>query len=433
MQINEKLANQKSKNTLKLIIFLASVLALSIIITVIALFLPTHIRIEAGDAPDFEKIFKTADYEFDPDFNPDCINHPGTYKFQAKYRNRTKIIKLTVKDTKAPEVTLKGKIYVSSKDIKPTPEDFIESIIEADAYTGEFITDMNYDFQIGKSYEIEMRFSDPSGNKTQVQKSVLSYIVDTEPPKIEAPAVIYSKLNAPIMYKQYITVTDNCIGDIQFHVEGFVDNEREGVYKVLVKSMDIAGNMTKVEMSVHIIPPQSTTSIDDLNNRISKICNSIITSDMDTEAKCRAVYDYVQSNIKYNSDSTSKNYIEAAYNALETKKGDCYSFFALSKAFLDYLGIENLEIQRTEGKGEGTHFWNYVNIGTKNAPSWYHFDTTELVYNYNVSGCLLTTAQVEAYDRWREGVYFRHFDKSSVPVSATKIITPITELEKYMK
>ena len=154
---------------------------------------------------------------------------------------------------------------------------------------------------------------------------------------------------------------------------------------------------------------------------------------MTTEEQCRAIYNYVQSNIKYVSESKGEGYIEVAFNALDLKKGDCYSFFSLSKAFLDYLGIQNMEIQRTEGMGKGTHFWNYVNIGTADNPKWYHFDTTELVYNYNVSGCLLTTKQVEAYDAWREGVYFRHFDKTKYPTSATEIITAIPELEKYMK
>ncbi len=433
MKINETLVDEKSNRTFKIIIILASALVLCAIMTVIALFLPTHLVIEAGNEPNFEKIFKTAEYEFDSSFNPDCINHPGTYKFQAKYRNRTKTVKLSVKDTTAPEVTLLNKIYISSKAITPTPEDFIDTVKEADSFSGEFLTDMTYDFQIGKSYSIEMRFTDPSGNKTGILTSVLSYIEDTQAPVISAPSVIHFEVGAPLTYKKHITVTDNCIGEINLEIVGTVDNEREGSYDIVIKATDIAGNTSSSKATVQILPAGTSVSIDDLNQRISAVCNTIIESDMTTEEKCRAVYSYVQSNIKYTSKSTGNGYIEVAFNALDTKKGDCYSFFSLTKAFLDYLGIQNLEIKRTEGMGEGTHYWNYVNIGTASSPAWYHLDTTELVYNFNVSGCLLTTAQVEAYDEWREGVYFRHFDKSKVPVSSTKIITPIPELENYMK
>lgn len=433
MQINQKLANQKSNFTLKIIILLASVLILSTLITVIALFLPSHIRIEAGESPDFEKMFKTDDYEFDSSFNPDFINHPGKYKFKVTYKNRSKSIVLTVKDTKAPEVTLHKKICVSSTEIIPTPEDFIESISEADSYTGEFLTDMDFDFKTGRSYEIELRFSDPSGNKTQILTSVLSYVEDKEAPTIIVPSIIYFEVGSPITYKKHISVTDNCIGNIELEIDGNVDHDTEGTYDILIKATDIAGNTATANAKVQIIPSQTTVSIDDLNRRISEVCKNIINDTMTTEEKCRVIYKYVQSNIKYVSQSKGNNYIEVAFNALDTKKGDCYSFFSLTKAFLDYLGIQNLEIQRTKGMGEGTHYWNYVNIGTASNPLWYHLDTTELTAEYNVSGCLLTTAQVEAYDEWRSGVYFRHFDKTKYPASQTKIITVIPELQNYIK
>lgn len=433
MQINEKLANQKSDNIFKIILLLASMLVLAVIITVIAVFLPTHIKIEAGEAPDFEKIFKTENYEFDSSFDSDCINHPGTYKFKVEYRNRTKTIKLTVKDTSAPIVTLHKKVYASSPDITPNPNDFIETIKEADAYTGEFITDMDFDFQMGKSYEIELRFTDPSGNKTQILTSVLSYIEDKQAPVISTPSVIHFEVGAPITYKKHITVTDNCIGDVKLEINGNVDNTKEGSYDILIKATDLAGNISTANATVQIIPSGAAVSIDDLNEKISAVCDTIITSDMTAEEKCRAIYAYVQTNIKYTSSSTGTGYIEVAFNALDTKKGDCYSFFSLTKAFLDYLEIPNLEIQRTKGMGEGTHYWNYVNIGTVADPKWYHLDTTELIYTYSESGCLLTTAQVEAYDRWREGVYFRHFDKSKYPASETKIITETPKLNQYMK
>ena len=107
--------------------------------------------------------------------------------------------------------------------------------------------------------------------------------------------------------------------------------------------------------------------------------------------------------------------------------GDCYSYFAASKAFFERLGIENIDMKRTEGAAVGDHFWNLVNIGTKDAPKWYHYDANPISGQYSVSGCLLTDAQVEAYDAWR-GEAYRKYDKSGIPASAAEIITDIPEL-----
>ena len=426
--------NLKSLNIFKTIVVLTILLIISATITIIASFFPTVIRAEAGEMPDFETLFNTVDYDFDEGFNADSINHPGVYEFKIYYKNRSRDVKLVVVDTTAPVVKLHSEIFVSSTNITPTAEDFIASITEADSYTCEFLTAMDFSFEVGKSYQIEMRFTDPSGNQTEVMTSTLSYVNDTKAPTIEAPYTIQFEIGAPITFKKYIKVSDNCIGEIKTYVDDSKVNwDKEGTYPITIYAYDTIGNRSGIEIFVQILAASNNVSIKDLNKRIESICKTIITDGMTTEEKCRAIYKYVQSNIKYVSESKGTGYVEVAYNALDLKKGDCYSFFALSKAFLDYLEIPNMEIQRTEGMGKGTHFWNYVNIGTTTNPRWYHFDTTELVYNYNVSGCLLTTKQVEAYDKWREGVYFRHFDKTQYPTSATEIITKIPELENYMK
>jgi hypothetical protein len=171
-----------------------------------------------------------------------------------------------------------------------------------------------------------------------------------------------------------------------------------------------------------------------LYSEIDKVIARIITPDMDKAAQCRAIYDYVQNNIAYVNTSTKGDWKYAAYMALfSTGTGDCYSYFAAAKAFFQRLGIENMDIQRLPGYTDNTHFWSLVNIGTAESPVWYHFDATRLTANYNVSGCLLTDAQVKAYDAWRAGDYFRIYDTSKYPATATRIITEIPELTPYLK
>ena len=75
------------------------------------------------------------------------------------------------------------------------------------------------------------------------------------------------------------------------------------------------------------------------------------------------------------------------------------------------------------------------NAFTANAITGYHFDCTELSYEYNETGCLLTNAQVKAYDEWRYdalGTNFRQYNKSQYPKASTKIITETPNLKDYM-
>ena len=80
--------------------------------------------------------------------------------------------------------------------------------------------------------------------------------------------------------------------------------------------------------------------------------------------------------------------------------GDCYSYYSVSKAFFEYLGIQNYGVQRSAGsEHSGTHFWNIVNVGTKDAPKWYYYDGTRLAGSFPagaVAYCF-TDAQKDAY------------------------------------
>ena len=192
-----------------------------------------------------------------------------------------------------------------------------------------------------------------------------------------------------------------------------------------------------LNVNIHItVGKNFNPSLEKLNKQLATVVPTFISSNMTTEEKCRQIYTYVQKNITYAPQSVSHDYVEVAYDALFVSgEGDCFAYFSAAKALLDYLGIENMDIERSEDNVEGTHFWNYVNIGTKNDPKWYHFDCTELAQNYDETGCLLTNVQVKAYDRWRFdslGTNFRQYDKTKYPKAATQIITETPKLKDYM-
>ena len=251
-------------------------------------------------------------------------------------------------------------------------------------------------------------------------------VIDTTAPVIEV-GEIRINIGDGIAWKKQATVTDNSDGKIDIKVDSTaVNTSAAGTYTVTYTATDESGNSSTAEATVTVGTVEVTEEM--LNTEIDKIIAQIITDGMTAEAKVRAVYAYVQQSINYASTAETEDYVYAAYTSLFMYgTGDCYSYFAASKAFFERLGIENIDMKRAEGGAPGNHYWNLVNIGTKDAPKWYHYDANPISGQYSVSGCLLTDAQVAAYDAWC-GQGYRKYDASKVPASASEIITDIPEL-----
>ncbi len=385
--------------------------------------------IEAGQSVTPYDLTGDASASFGADFDPDCINHAGKYTFSVVSGGKNVKIKLTVVDTVAPTMQTKQVFWAVGTEL-PDPKYFVASTTEVDTYTGAYIGELP-EFTSYADYAVKVQYTDASGNTSPVYDVILTPCKDEVPPTIEAHD-IKCNLGEGIVYRSFVTLTDNCAGEITLSVDSSqVNTGREGSYTVYYTATDAAGNVSRAQATVLVVTKTVTDEM--LYAEIDKVIARIITPDMDKAAQCRAVYDYVQGNIAYVNTSTKGDWQYAAYMALfSTGTGDCYSYFAASKAFFERLGIENMDIQRLPGYTSNTHFWSLVNIGTHENPVWYHYDSTRLTAAFNVSGCLLTDAQVDAYDTWRAGEYFRIYDKSKYPATGTRIITEIPELAPYL-
>lgn len=256
-------------------------------------------------------------------------------------------------------------------------------------------------------------------------------VVDTTAPVIEV-GEIRVNVGDGIAWKKQATVTDNSDGKIDIKVDSSVVNTSvAGTYSVTYTATDESGNSSSATATV-IVGTMDVTE-DMLYTELDKVIAQIITDGMNIEAKVRAIYAYVQDSVNYASTAETDDFVYAAYMALfSSGTGDCYSYFAASKAFFERLGIENIDMKRADGGAPGNHFWNLVNIGTKDAPQWYHYDANPISGQYSVSGCLLTDAQVAAYDAWC-GQGYRKYDASKVPASATETITFIPALDPELR
>lgn len=115
-------------------------------------------------------------------------------------------------------------------------------------------------------------------------------------------------------------------------------------------------------------PPVFT--YDGLAEKVDAVLEGLITDDMTQLEQARAVYDYTRTHISYSGDSDKSDWEQGAYVGLTAKRGDCFTYYAVARAMLTALGIDNIKVERLGGISD--HYWLLVDCGD----GYYHFDST---------------------------------------------------------
>ena len=167
-------------------------------------------------------------------------------------------------------------------------------------------------------------------------------VIDTTAPVIDI-GEIRINIGDGIAWKKQATVTDNSDGKIDIKVDSSsVNTSVAGTYTVTYTATDESGNSASASATV-IVGTKEVTE-DMLYSEIDRVISQIIKPEMNTEDKVRAIYAYVGDSINYASTAKTDDFVYAAYMALfSSGTGDCYSYFAASKAFFERLGIENID------------------------------------------------------------------------------------------
>ena len=255
----------------------------------------------------------------------------------------------------------------------------------------------------------------------------LTLIIDNEPPVLSGVGDLVVYIGEGISYRNGVTVSDNCDGEVTIAIDSSAVNTAvEGSYPVRYTATDASGNVTVQEILVWVYREQVTEAM--LFSEIDRLIDSYVPRTGTPEAQARAIYDYVYYHIAYNDTSDKSDWVRAAYEGIRSGQGDCFTYFALSKAFFVRLGIESMDVKRTEGIVSERHYWNLVNIGTAATPRWYHFDACRILGESASLGCLMTDAQLRAFSAARtdqNGVsnYFYAYDSSAYPKTEEGIIT----------
>ncbi len=164
-------------------------------------------------------------------------------------------------------------------------------------------------------------------------------------------------------------------------------------------------------------PTEFSFTQEEFDQLVADVLDGIIQEDMTSMEQARAVFDYVHNNIRYIGHADKEDWVNGAYVGLTTGKGDCFTYYAVSRALLDALEIENLPVERVGGKT--LHFWNLVNCGD----GWYHFDACPRSLKMpSFLSFMVTDEQVAAFTAMAGRNYY-DFDGTLLPERATETVT----------
>ncbi len=265
------------------------------------------------------------------------------------------------------------------------------------------------------------------------------------PPKItpvDSNTVLY--VGDTVSYRNLVTVTDDSGKDCTLKFDASAVNlNKAGEYVVKYTATDKAGNSTTYELTITV--KDGTYTEKKLMEHIDSIAKKTVGFTKE-EAKgktkveiVKAIYNFVNSpgkgkyeaNIYFNDTSNTPrqeqqggqqsrthwkdDWVEEATITLSMSRmqGDCYSYYAVSKAFFEYYGIENCGVQRNSTKSElsGTHYWNIVKV----EGGWYYFDATRLAGTFEDGGrnaCLITESKLKGYKTSEGNPYFYKMNKT---------------------
>ena len=277
-----------------------------------------------------------SDVKISGDINTNKI---GNYEITYQLKNYKKTCKVSVKDTKAPDLKLKAYKADMKEDIKP--ESFVESVKDDSKVSLSFKKKPTKD----KEQTITIIAKDEHGNKA-MEETTLTLVKDIEKPIIHTDTIsvyVGSKPN----YKSYIEVTDNLDSKPKIKIDSSkVKVKKTGTYKLLVTATDRSGNKAKANIKVTVEEPSKVvymTFDDGPSENTDKILKILKKYD------AKATFFVTGNNQKYNS-SIKKAADQGNTIALHTYTHDYANVYSSTTAYFEDLQKVSDMVKQITGK-----------------------------------------------------------------------------------
>lgn len=333
------------------------------------------------------------------------LEKPGVYPVEIKIDNKVYESTVYVVDTTPPKAIAKDLTMLLNVDENFSAEDFIEAVEDFSDVEISFKNQPN--FNKPGTHEVLLIVKDEFNNTTELSTN-LTIIADTTPPLIEGTKNHFVFVGETVSYRKDVVVTD----DIDDNVELIIDNsevnlKKPGEYKLIYTATDSSGNISSNEVKVTVREKTpKVVSETDVFEIADGIIKKITKESMSHYDRAYEIYKWVKNNVSYTGHSEKADYINGAYTGFKEKRGDCFTYFSVTKVLLDRAGIPNLDVRRVGGRTN--HYWHLVDYGQ----GWYHFDTTPQADYLKVF--MLTDAEVAEYTARGDRNYYT-YDKSLYP------------------
>jgi len=317
---------------------------------------------------------------------PPALSALGEYQVTLRMDQQSFGLKLLVADTIPPSAKavnregFPGQVWA--------PEDFVQNVTDRSEVTLRFAAPP--DFFLRGTQNITVVITDAGNNRTEV-KATLKITGDAVLPIITGAQDIEVERYSAVAYRAGVKAFDARGNELELTVDsGGVDTDFPGEYSALYSAVDGAGQTVEVRVKVTVLP----VGEDKVAARADPILAEIISEGMTDTQKAKAIHTWVLNNIAYNNDGEKEDILDGAFNGLTLRRGDCYTYYALSKYLLSRVGIESLDMERIPGT-DMAHYWLLVDLGE----GWRHFDATRVKaaqYRPN-NGFMMTESQAQAF------------------------------------
>ena len=295
---------------------------------------------------------------------------------------------------------------------KLNASDFVTEIVDASAVTVTFVTEPDWNKE--GSQEIQVLLTDAAGNTTTVTSSL---VLDKQAPVITGAKKLETYVGGTVSYKAGVSVTDNLDTKPTLEIDNSqVDMSKPGNYSVIYTAKDAIGNTQTVTVTLTVkAKPDDFVEPEVIYKRVDDLLAKFITDDMTDREKAEAVYVWTRRDVHFTySGSTSRNddYLQAAYEFLEKKKGDCFYFYSIQKLMLERLNIPTIDLKKVPNfEGDTNHYWLLVSVD--GGKTYYHYDNV-----WSKQLCLVTDHVINNFKPENVPYPFNR-DKSLYPETPT--------------
>lgn len=400
-----------------LVLAVAVCVAAPLLVDYIELECYSQLTVEAGQPipgaadflPENEKTEKER-VSFASDLNAISTGVPGTYPVVLSYNGRQYTTQLVIVDTTPPKAKAQDVALCNPETLDPNA--FVTEIEDVTEVTVSFV---NQPDLTQPEQQVTILLTDASGNTTQLQAK-LTVINDTQAPQITGVKDLFTYAGNALTYKTGITVTDDQDENPKLEIDNSgVDLTTPGEYSASYIATDHAGNTTTVTVKVTVWEKgEDFVEPEVIYERIDSLMEKFIRPDMTDREKAEAVYCWTRLHFQYGKSSDKQDYLQIAYEFLQTHTGDCVSFFSLQKLMFERLGIPTIDVAKVKNyEGDSNHYWLLVSIDQ--GQTYYHFDNV-----WSRQLCLVTDKALNAFSKAVENCFNR--DESLYPPTPTEAL-----------